>query len=376
MAWNEPGNQNKQDPWGRKNNDGPPDLDEALRKLMSRISALFGGRSPRSGSGDAGFTGVALVVIAALLIWSISGFYTIQEAQRGVVKRFGAYHETVSSGMHWAPRFIDSVTPVDVNKVYSKRINGQMLTMDENIAEVELGVQYRVSDPVKYLFNVATPDRTLEHAAESALRLVVGQSTMDDLLTGGREQVRMRSEEEMNKILEPYQTGLIVTEVTLQVAKAPDAVQAAFDDAIKAREDEETTITEARAYASKQEPTAQGRAERVLQEAQAYKQEVVAKATGEVARFLKLLPEYEAAPEVTRKRLYLDAMQEVLSRSSKVLIDGDAGNNVMYLPLDKMLNARPASLPRSSGLPEPETRVPPAQPAAPDNDPYLSSTRR
>lgn len=381
MAWNEPGDQNKQDPWGRKKNDsGPPDLDEALRRLMARLSGLFGGGAPRpvggsGGNGNAGATGLTLVGVAALLIWSVSGFYTVQEAERGVVLRFGAYHATVTSGIHWLPRFIDRVVPVDVNKVYSKRVAGQMLTQDENISEVELGVQYRVTDPVKFLFNVRDPERTMEHVAESALRLVVGQSTMDDLLTGGREVVRLRSEEEMNKILEPYQTGLVISEITLQVAKAPDAVQAAFDDAIKAREDEERVITEARAYSSKQEPIAQGRASRVLQEAQAYKQEAVARATGEVAKFEKLLPEYQAAPEVTRQRLYLETMQAVLSNTSKVLVDVDGGNNVMYLPLDKLVGPRPGYLPRVEVGPATSESEAPAG-TAPGNDPYLNTTRR
>lgn len=377
MAWNEPGDHNKQDPWGRKRNDGPPDLDEALRKFMNRLSSLLGGGGGSRGSDSgAGTAGLTLVAVAALLIWSVSGFYTVQEAERGVVLRFGAYHTTVGSGIHWLPRFVDTVQKVDVSKVYSKRISGRMLTQDENIAEVDLGVQYRISDPVKFLFNVRDPDGTMGHVAESALRLVVGQSSMDDLLTGGREQVRMRSEEEMNKIIEPYQTGLVISEVTLQSVKAPDAVQAAFDDAIKAREDEERVITEAKAYLAKQEPIAQGRASRIVQEAQAYKQEVVARATGAVARYTKLLPEYEAAPQVTRERLYLETMQEVLSGTSKILVDVEGGNNMMYLPLDKLVPQRPGYVPRVEVTPlgsEPET---PAAPANPGSDPYLNSSRR
>lgn len=376
MAWNEPGN-HKPDPWGRKNNEGPPDLEAQMRKLMGRLGGLFGGGrgkpSGEGGAGGAGAAGFSLVLVAAALIWGVSGFYTIQEAERGVIMRFGAYHATLGSGIHWLPRFVDRVIPVDVSKVAQKRIAGQMLTQDENIAEVELGVQYRISDPVKFLFNVRDPDRTMEHVAESALRLVVGQSTMDDLLTGGRDQVRIRSEEEMNKILEPYQTGLVISEVTLQVAKAPDPVQAAFDDAIKAREDEERVITEARAYASKQEPIAQGRASRILQEAQAYKQEVVAKANGEVARFTQLLPQYEAAPEVTRKRLYLETMQEVLGNTSKVLIDVEGGNNMMYLPLDKIIGTRSGFTPRVEVAPA-TGEGGSAAPAG--SDPYLNTTRR
>ncbi|MBI2379716.1 MAG: FtsH protease activity modulator HflK [Gammaproteobacteria bacterium] len=375
MAWNEPGNQ-KPDPWGRKNNDGPPDLEAQMRKWLGRLGGVFGGRGGNGGSqsgGEAGAAGFGLIAIVALLIWSLSGFYTVQEAERGVVMRFGAYHETVTSGIHWLPRFVDKVITVDVSKVVQKRAAGRMLTQDENIAEVELGVQYRISDPVKYLFNVRDPDRTMEHVAESALRLVVGQSSMDDLLTGGRDQVRIRSEEEMNRIIEPYQTGLVITEVTLQVAKAPNDVQASFDDAIKAREDEERVITEARTYSSKQEPIAEGRASRIVQEAQAYKQEVVARAQGEVARFVKLLPQYELAPEVTRKRLYLETMQDVLSNSSKVLVDVEGGSNMMYLPLDKIIGTRPGYTPRVEVSPlssEPAG----ANPAS--NDPYLNSSRR
>lgn len=375
MAWNEPGG-NKPDPWGRKNDDGPPDLEEQMRKLLNRFGGLFGGRGGNGGrqsGGEAGAAGFGLVAVAAVLIWGLSGFYTVQEAERGVIMRFGAYHDTVGSGIHWLPRFIDKVITVDVSRVAQKRVAGQMLTRDENIAEVELGVQYRISDPVKYLFNVRDPDRTMEHVAESALRLVVGQSSMDDLLTGGRDQVRIRSEEEMSRIIEPYQTGMVITEVTLQVAKAPDAVQASFDDAIKAREDEERVITEARAYASKQEPIAEGRASRIVQEAQAYKQEAVARAQGEVARFVKLLPQYEAAPEVTRKRLYLETMQEVLGNSSKVLVDVEGGNNMMYLPLDKIIGSRPAYTPRVEVSPVSPESPAPAQSAT---DPYLNSSRR
>lgn len=380
MAWNEPGNQNNQDPWGRKpKKDGPPDLDELLAKLSATLSGLFGGKPVRSTGGNnsegAGSTGLIVVGVAALFIWALSGFYTIQEAERGVILRFGAYSDTVGSGIHWRPTFIDRVIPVDVSKVISKKVSGKMLTEDENIAEVELGVQYRITDPVAYLFNVSGPERTMEHVAESALRLVVGQSSMDELLTGGRDLVRTRSEEEMVKILEPYKTGLVISEVTLQVVKAPDEVQAAFDDAIKAREDEERFITEAKAYAGKQQPIAEGRASRILQEAEAYKQEVVAKATGEVARFLKVLPEYQAAPAVTRERLYLETMQQILSGTSKVLVDNEGGNNMMYLPLDKLMTApRSSPAPRSLDLPPPVSETQSVGTSVTSSDPYLNTT--
>lgn len=380
MAWNEPGDQN-QDPWGRKpKKDGPPDLDELLSKLSAKLSGLFGGKPVRSsnggGSGEGGGTaGLIVVGVAAVFIWGLSGFYTIQEAERGVVLRFGAYSDTVGSGIHWRPTFIERVIPVDVSKVISRKVTGKMLTEDENIAEVELGVQYRITDPVAYLFNVRDPEGTMKHVAESALRLVVGQSSMDELLTGGRDLVRTRSEAEMVKIIEPYKTGLVVTEVTLQVVKAPDEVQAAFDDAIKAREDEERFITEAKAYAGKQQPIAEGRASRILQEAEAYKQEVVAKATGEVARFLKVLPEYQASPAVTRERLYLETMQQILSGTSKVLIDNEGGNNMLYLPLDKLMNApRSNFVPRSLDLPPPVSETQSVSPVSSSSDPYLNTT--
>lgn len=341
MAWNEPGNSGKdRDPWGNNGkNQTPPDLDKLLRNVLKKISGLTGG-GRRSGA-EVGGMGIGLVLIVALLAWVISGFYTIKEAERGVVLRFGKFYKSVEPGLRWKATFIDQVIPVDVESVRSLPAAGFMLTRDENVVRVEMDVQYRVADPRKYLFSVTNADDSLSQATDSALRYVVGHTSMDDVLTRGREKVRQDTWQELEQTIDPYDMGILVVDVNFLPARPPEEVKDAFDDAISAQEDEERFIREAEAYAREVEPKARGQVKRLEEEAQAYKEQVVLKATGEVARFNELLPQYLAAPELTRQRLYLDTMEDIYSRANKVIVDLPSGSNSMvYLPLDKLNNAK------------------------------------
>ncbi|MCH1920803.1 FtsH protease activity modulator HflK [Shewanella sp. A3A] len=343
MAWNEPGNKGK-DPWGNKggNDKGPPDVDEVFRKLSKR----FGGSGGGSGFS---FGALAIVVVIAVVVWGLSGFYTIKEAQRGVVMRFGQHIGEVGPGLHWKATFVDSVLPVDVSTVRSIPASGSMLTADENVVQVELDVQFKVNNAYNYLFSAVDPQSSLSEATDSALRYVVGHSRMDDILTTGRATIRDNTWAEIERIIEPYKLGLTIVDVNFLPARPPEEVKEAFDDAISAQEDEQRFIREAEAYEREIEPKARGQVQRISQDARAYKERVVQDAEGAVARFDKLLPEYKQAPEVTRKRLYLDAMQEVFSGTDKVLVDSKNSNNMMYLPLDKMMNKRAASNADSNG---------------------------
>ncbi len=347
MAWNEPGG-DKQDPWGGGGGgQQPPDLDEVVRKLQARFNGLFGGRKggggPRTGkSGGLGFIG--LIVVA---VWLASGFYIVGPAERGVVTRFGAYvSPPVLPGPHWhLPYPMEQVEKVDVDQVRPASIKALMLTKDENIVSVDLAVQYRVKDPAAYLFNGRDPDLTLSQAAESAVREVVGKSQMDYVLTEGRAEVGASTQQLLQEALDEYGTGLEVTSVNLQDVQPPEQVQSAFEDAIRAREDEQRLKNEAEAYSNDVVPKARGAAARKIEEATAYKQSVMARAQGDASRFDALLTEYQKAPRVTRERLYLDTMQSVLSNSSKVLLDAPKGNSLMYLPIDRMLEGDKAAAP-------------------------------
>jgi len=300
---------------------------------------------------EPGSLSIALVV--AVVVWVVSGFYTIREAERGVVLRFGEYSHNVDPGLRWKPTFIDRVIPVDVESVRSLPASGFMLTQDENVVRVEMDVQYRVVDPEQYLFSVTNADESLSQATDSALRYVVGHTKMDDVLTTGREKVRQETWQVIDSIIEPYHMGLQIVDVNFLPARPPEEVKDAFDDAISAQEDEQRFIREAEAYAREVEPKARGQVKRLEQEAEAYKSQIVLKAKGEVARFNELLPQYQAAPELTRDRIYLETMEELYQQANKVLVDMPAGNNSMiYLPLDKLSGkanavqpARPASTP-------------------------------
>ncbi|MCP3673457.1 MAG: FtsH protease activity modulator HflK [Gammaproteobacteria bacterium] len=355
MAWNEPGNGNKdKDPWGNRNNQGggPPDLDDMLKKLWQQIS---GGGSKKNSGGTSAKSPMSKSAIYAILVilaifYVVTGFYTVDEKERGVILRFGAYNETVGPGLHWRPRGVDNYIKVDISSIERTSVDGIMLTKDENIVIVKLGVQYRIDNPEDYLFNVTSPEDTITQAAESALREVVGNAIMDDIITTGREAIKTDTHALLEKTMEPYKTGLVVTEITLQEADAPSQVKAAFQDAIKAREDEEKYINTAQSYENQVVPVAEGAAARMLEVAKAYEQSAIAKAKGDVAKFDKLLPEYVSAPEVTRQRLYIETMENVYSRVNKVLIDVEGGNNMMYLPLDQLIkNNRNSSDARASG---------------------------
>jgi modulator of FtsH protease HflK len=333
MAWNEPGGNGKQrDPWG--GDQGPPDLDEAFRKFREKLGGALGG----GGAGDAWLNGgvVGLVMLLIFGIWFYLGIYVIDEQERAVVLRFGRYHQTLGPGLNWKPRLMDQVIPVNVTKERQYGSEGRMLTQDENIVELQIVVQYNISDVKAYVLNVRDPEFSLRQASESALRHVVGSSTLDQVLSEGRGQISDDVRSKLQGYLDNYGTGIQVVKITIQEAKPPAQVKAAFDDVIKAKEDEERLKNEASAYANGIVPEARGRAQRMLEEAAAYRGKVVAEAQGEAQRFEKLLAEYHKAPEVTRERLYLDAVQRVMSASSKVLVDVPGGNNVLYLPLDKM----------------------------------------
>lgn len=338
MAWNEPGGNNN-DPWKNKNkNDqGPPDLDDIFKNIFKKFGGNNGGN--KGGSFGGGLSGMAVGIFIGLLlaVWVFSGFYTIREAERGVVLRFGEFNNTVEPGLKWKPTFIDEVIPVDVQTIRFLPASGDMLTEDENVVRVEMEVQYRVIDPYQYTFAVTNPDKSLQQALDAALRYVVGHSKMDDVLTSGREVTRQWVRDELESIIEPYGMGITISDVNFKDARPPEEVKAAFDDAIAAQEDEQRFIREAEAYAREIEPRARGQVRRMAEDALAYKERVILESQGEVARFEELLPQYIAAPEVTRQRLYLDAMEQVFSNTTKVMVDTDGGGNMMYLPLDKIM---------------------------------------
>ena len=342
MAWNEPGNNNN-DPWKNRGgkDQGPPDLDELFKDLGDKFNGLFGGKPSGSGSNNNGkgkaSIGLSVIVVVALFIWFLSGWYTLREAERGVVLTFGQYSGLQEPGLQFNPTFIDKVIPIDIQTVRTLPSSGFMLTEDENVVQVEVEVQYKVVDPQAYLFSTPNPDNSLKQATDSALRLVIGHSKMDSILTSGREMVRQNTWQELEKVIKPYNLGISIVDLNFKDARPPEQVKDAFDDAIAAQEDEVRYVNEAKAYASEVEPRARGQVNRMFQEATAYKQGKILSAQGQVAKFEQLLPEYKAAPEVTRQRLYLETMEQVYSNTSKVLVDTKGGNNMMYLPLDKII---------------------------------------
>ncbi len=366
MSWNEPGggNNRPRDPWGG-NDQGPPDLDEALKKLQQRISGLFGGRgsggSSGGGSSGGGLSGALLGVLIAgvVTVWALMGFYQLDEQERAIVLRFGEYNGTMQPGLQWNPPLIDEVITVNTTKIRAAQVREVMLTQDENIVEVTMSLQYFIENPEKFILEVRDPEVSLQHAAQSALRHVVGDSTMDLVLTEGRAALAIDVRERLQGYLDMYDTGIRVNKINIDESKPPAQVQGAFDDVIKAREDEERVKNEAQSYANGIVPEARGRAQRALEEANAYRQQVTAQAEGEASRFSQLLVEYAKSPKVTRERLYLDAMQGVMANTNKVLVDVEGGNNMMYLPLDKLTpptGGRSASGSSRSGLSERDLR--------------------
>lgn len=357
MSWNESGNQ--QDPWGKpgqkkpeqqgqgsqqepekqNNRQEPPDLEEAFSSLLKKMG---GGNKGNNSRHPQSFGKLfPLAAIFAVIVWGASGFYTVKEAERGVVTRFGKLNDIVMPGLNWKPTFVDEVIPVNIERVSELKTSGSMLTQDENMVQVEMTVQYRVEDPAKYLFSVRDADDSLKQATDSALRYVIGHMSMDDILTTGRATVREKTWQTLRDIIKTYDMGLLVTDVNFQSARPPEEVKDAFDDAIKAQEDEQRLIREAEAYARGREPIARGQAQRIVEQATAYKDQIVLEAKGEVERFSKLLPEYKAAPKVMRERLYIETMEKVMKNTPKVIMDGN-GNNLNVLPMDKLL-AKPTA---------------------------------
>lgn len=332
-------NNNNDDPWGRRRQSNDfGDVGDLLKKAQDMLSGKSKGGSGNNRSNgmkrknSKGIVYALLVVLLGFFIFS--GFYTVREAERGVVLRFGKFYEVVDAGLQWKIPGIDQVTTVDIEQVRSIQSSGAMLTEDENVVIVEMDVQYRISDPFQYLYSVTAPDNSLTEATDSALRYVVGHTLMDDILTSGRERVRQDTRELLNSIIEPYKMGLTIVDVNFLPARAPDEVKEAFDDAIAAQEDEQRFKREAEAYANEVLPRAEGQVQRIRQQAEAYRTRVVLDAQGEVARFEQVLPEYNAAPEITRTRIYLETMQEVLGSSSKIILDTPEGSSpVLYLPM-------------------------------------------
>lgn len=381
MAWNEPGgNSNNQDPWGNRNNkggnrQGPPDLDEALRKLQNNIHDIFGGKKKGSGQGGGannrqggGFGVIALALLVLGAFWLYNAVYVVDEQEQAVILRFGKYHETVGPGLNIYFPPIESKFQHNVTRERAYSRQGPMLTEDENIIEVPLTVQYKISSLQDFVLNVEGPEVSLQHATESALRHVVGSTAMDQVLTEGRELLAVDVKERLQRFLDLYRTGIAVTQVNVQNAQAPREVQEAFDDVIRAREDEQREKNNAETYANGVVPEARGTAQRILEEANGYRDEVIARAEGEAERFNKLVAEYKKAPEVTRQRLYLETMEEMYSNSSKVLLSGDKGqNSLMYLPLDKLMEGR-------STAPAPARTVEPAAAATGSEAPVSTET--
>lgn len=374
MAWNEPGKSGDKDPWGQRRKPGAsgPDLDRIVKNIQQKFAGLFGGQ----GGGRASGFGLGLIVAAALFIWLISGYYVVNQGERGVVLRFGKKAEITDAGLRWhLPYPIEKVEKVNVEKVSTVEIGYRsnpgsdgksnvpkealMLTEDENIIDIDFAVQYKIKDAADYLFNVRNPETTIVQATESAVREVVGKSTLDFALTEGREQVERSARDLLQEILDKYKTGVQIVTVKTQRAQPPEEVKPAFDDAVKAREDEQRLKNEAEAYANDVIPRARGAAARMIQEAEGYKASVIARADGDARRFTQIANEYVKAPAVTRERLYLETMEQVLSSTTKIFVDQKAGSSLIYLPLDKLVPMGEA-VPAPSAAPSPESGMAPS----------------
>ena len=362
MAWND---ENNKSPWGG-NNQTPPELEEVIKDFKNKFNTKFGGGSSgKDGISKAAKGSLKYFVILAVLLWLLSGIYIIDPAERGVVLRFGAFQTSTTQGPHWhIPYPIETVYKVNVEQIraaeigfrniqnssYSGAVSSEslMLTKDENMVDVKLAVQYKIADAQAYLFNVFNPELTLSHVVQSVIRQVVGDNSMDHVLTTGREQVAQEVKDASQGLLNEYNTGLIITAVTMQDAQPPIQVKASFDDVVKAREDEQRYINEAKAYANDIVPRARGASQRIMAEAEAYKSQVVSKSEGEAYRFTQILTEYLKAPVVTKERLYRETLEEVLGSTSKVIVDSNS-NSLMYLPIDQLINSSRTSR-SSSGV--------------------------
>jgi len=347
--------------WNDNNNQTPPELDEVIKDFKNKFNTTFGGGSSssnNSGVGKAAKGSFKYVLILAVLVWLLTGIYIVDPAERGVVLRFGAFQTSTTQGPHWhIPYPIESVYKVNVEQVraaeigfrntqnsYSGGVSSEslMLTKDENMVDVNLAVQYKIADAQSYLFNVYNPEMTLSHVIQSVIRQVVGDNTMDHVLTTGRDQVAQEVKTASQALLNDYGVGLLITAVTMQDAQPPIQVKAAFDDVVKAREDEQRYINEAKAYANDIVPKARGASQRLLAEAEAYKSQIVSKSEGEAYRFTQILTEYLKAPGVTKERLYRETLEDVLSSTNKVIVDSSS-NSLMYLPIDQLINSNRTS---------------------------------
>ena len=342
MAWND--DQDKKDPWGTSGDQGPPDLDDVFRKFKSQFGGLFGrGGGSGGSSGSGGIrrfispTMLIVLIVVIAVVYVMFGFYQVDQQERGVVFRFGKVQDQLTQpGLRWNAPIVDVVEMVNVTRVNSSDHSGQMLTEDENIVAVNLVVQYVINDPLLYAVEVRNPTESLRHATESALRHVVGSSTMDAVITEGREALGFEVQDRLQSYVDRYQTGIRVSKVNIDNVGPPAEVQDAFDDVQKAKEDEVKITNQANAYAEQIVPEARGEAQQMIEQANAYRDQVIANAQGEAERFLKLLEEYEQAPEVTRNRLYIEAMEGVLTDANKVMVDIEASNQMIYLPLDQI----------------------------------------
>ena len=337
MAWNEESDNKKdKDPWGKNGNQGPPDLDEIVKKMQKGIGGIFGNKPTKKGDTPVFPFLIAIILLVAWLIFDMT--YLIDQQQKGVVLRFGKHVSTLDPGLNIRlPRPIEVVKKVNVGQVRSITHKASMLTQDENIVDVEVAVQWRIGSATDFLFNVFDPFPTLRQVTESAVREVIGKSELDFVLTEGRSEIAQKIQILIQNVLDDYESGIYISSVEMQPAKPPEEVKAAFDDAIKAREDEQRLVNEAEAYRNDIIPKARGSAARLREESNGYKARVIAKAEGEASRFEQLLTEYKRAPKVTRERLYLDAIESVFSNTNKVLIDNDNGNSLMYLPIDRLI---------------------------------------
>ena len=359
MAWNEDGN--GKDPW-RRDGDQPNDLDQIVQEWQKKFSRILGG-----GGGGGGGSGTGGVILAVLLIgaWLLTGFYRVDEAERGVVQRFGAFTETTLPGLRWhLPYPIETVDLVNTTAISNYAYRTEMLTADEQYVFIDMVVQFRREDPVKYSFEVVDPDMTLQDVTESALREVVGTTTLEQLVTARRDEIASRTQQVLQDTMDMYGngTGIAVTSISLETVNYPQAVQAAVDDAQKARNDSERFILEADEYANDIIPKARGDAARVLEDAQAYRDRKIADAEGEAARFESLLAEYQKAPRVTRDRLYIEAVEEVYGNSAKVIMDVDGSGNLLYLPLDQIMKNTGTQMPSIDATRNADSQTPQIQP--------------
>jgi membrane protease subunit HflK len=346
MAWNEPGGSGNKDPWGgRKDDQGPPDLDEILKKMTDKLNNLFGGKGGSSTGGKtpqggvSGVVGIAFIILALILIYN--SIYILNERQNGVVLRFGEYVSTIQPGFNIRlPYPIEKVDIVDVQSIQAFNV-GQgtsealMLTKDKNIVDIEYVVQYQVGDAKKYALNTRNPIISLEHASHTAVRELVGQNDMEYVQTLGRTVFSVNAKERIQEILDRYQTGLIITSFEMQKAQAPRPVIPAYEEVNAAQQEKEAEINKAEAFANTIIPKAEGNANRIREQAQQYQETLIARANGDAQRFSQLLVQYEKAPRVTRERLYLETMQDIISNSKKVIVDVEKGNSMLYLPIDK-----------------------------------------